>query len=67
MKINQSIIAGALMRGTIRRKLETVKMHGLLDRWTEQKGFIDSQFFIYGIDDGVWESIVEWMEEVNKV
>ena len=65
-RVNTSLTAGALVRGEIRRKLERIKLHDLLDSWSEQKGWLDSEFYITGIDGGVWESLVEWMEEVME-
>lgn len=62
---NQTIIAGLVMRGEVRRKLNRIEFNGLLDRWKEEKYLLDSKFYIYGIDEGVWESLVEWMEQFN--
>lgn len=66
MRVNTTLTAGSLVRETIRRKLDRVKHHQLLESWSERKGWFDSEFYIVGIDDGVWESIVEWIEEFNQ-
>lgn len=53
------IIAGALMRGEVRDRLEEMRWNKKQIEWIEQKRFIESKFLIRG-EPAVVETLRNW-------
>ena len=50
-KAKLTLNAGALLRQSLRRYLDNCLYSGYIDKWREAKGFIDSDFYIWGDAD----------------
>lgn len=63
-----SIRVGALLRREVRRYLKRVALNNPSASWSEDKGFLDSEFLVSGDDAvvlGVQRELHAWAEKVN--